>query len=73
MYQQQVANHPKAFVVKPLSQKFKIKAQQRECPHSHIPNAETILAIKDVNAGIDVTVCKNLDDLFEQLGIWENH
>ncbi len=69
MYPQQVANHSKTFVAKPLSQKFKIKAQQRECPYSHIPNAETIQAIKEANAGIDVTVCKDAQELFEYLGI----
>lgn len=68
-HQQQVASHSKAFVAKPLSQKFKIKVQQRECTHSHIPNAETIQAIKEANAGIGVTVCKDAQELFEQLGI----
>ncbi len=69
MSQHQIASHTKAFVTKPLSHKFKIKAQQHECSHSHIPNAETIQAIKEANAGIGVTVCKDAQELFDYLDI----
>lgn len=65
MYQQQVTHHHKSFVEKPP----KIKVQQHECTRSHIPNAETMQTIKEANAEIGMTVCKDIDDLFEQLGI----
>ena len=65
MCQQQVASYSKVFVAKPP----KIKAQQHECTRSHIPNAETLRVIKDAQLGIDMVECKDLDDMFEKLGI----
>ena len=36
---------------------------------SHAPNAETIEAIRQSEAGLGVTTCRDSDDLFAQLGL----
>ena len=37
------------------------------CPLSHEPNEETKQAIRDTDAGIGVTRCENVDDLWKML------
>lgn len=47
----------------------KIKKSKKFCKKNHIPNKETIKAIKDCKNKIGLRRAKNLEDLFEQLGI----
>ncbi len=40
-----------------------------ECPYSHIPNEQTIKAIKEAEAGRGLHRAKNAKDLLKQCGI----
>lgn len=40
-----------------------------ECPYSHTPNEETIKTIKETRKGKNLVKCKDLNDLFDKLGI----
>ena len=42
---------------------------EEECPYSHEPNAETIKAINEARTRKGAKEAKNLDDLFQKLGI----
>lgn len=48
---------------------LKKRAEDERCPYSHEPNAQTIKAIKEARARKNVKEAKNLDDLFNKLGI----
>jgi len=37
------------------------------CPLSHEPNEETIQALREADAGIGLTRCKDIDDLWKKL------
>lgn len=39
------------------------------CPYDHVPNAETLKAMEDVERGIGFNTCKDATDLFKQCGI----
>ncbi len=39
------------------------------CPYSQVPNKETIKSMEDIEKGIDLVECKDLDDLFHKLGL----
>ena len=42
---------------------------EMECSYSHIPNDETIKAIEETRKGKNLVNCKDINDLFEKLGI----
>jgi DNA-damage-inducible protein J len=49
---------------------YKQVEQQRGLPFSvSLPNAVTLKTFEDTDAGRNLTVCKDADDLFEKLGI----
>ena len=49
---------------------YKIIEREKRIPFSlHIPNDETTQAIQEVRKGKDLIVCKDMQDLFEQLDI----
>ena len=37
------------------------------CPFSHEPNEETKQAMRDVDAGVGLTRCKDIDDFWKKL------
>lgn len=50
---------------------LRLAAQEKhaKCPHDHTPNKKTLKAIKDVEARKGLKEYKDVEDLFEKLGI----
>jgi peroxiredoxin len=64
MYQQFVTTHHAT------TQKSNVSVlTQPSCSYSHIPNAETENVLKEIEAGIGLVECRDVDDMFEKLGI----
>jgi len=46
-----------------------VKMRFPECTHSHVPNAETEKAMRDIEEGRDLTEFSSTKELFKSLGI----
>ena len=49
------------------SEKYTSVKKYAPCPFSHEPNEETKQAMRDVDAGVGLTRCKDIDDLWKKL------
>ncbi len=46
-----------------------IKDQVEPCPHSHIPNEETLKSMENIEKGKGLVESKDLEDFLTQLGL----